>query len=72
LAEKFPLSDEKDNDPAVVKPPLDDVTVIETVTVFAGDELSFTTTLVTPTATPETDSVAPLMLAVAIEELGAV
>ncbi len=62
----------KDNDPAVVKPPPDVVTVIVTVTVFAGDELSFTMTLVEPAATPVTDSVAPLIVAVAIEEFGAV
>ena len=48
------------------------VTVIATVTVFAGDELSFTMTLVEPASTPITDSVAPLIAAVATEEVGAV
>src|SRR5450759_831068 len=46
------------------------VTVIATVTVFAGDELSFTMTLVEPASTPVTDSVAPLIAAVATEEFG--
>jgi hypothetical protein len=48
------------------------VTVIATVTVFAGDELSFTMTLVEPASTPVTDSVAPLIVAIATEEFGAV
>jgi hypothetical protein len=47
------------------------VTVIVTVTVFAGDELSFTMTLVEPASTPVRDSVAPLIVAVATEEFGA-
>ena len=55
-----------------VKPAAVAVTVIATVTVFAGDELSFTITLGEPAATPVTDSVAPLIVAVAIEEFGAV
>jgi sporulation-control protein spo0M len=48
------------------------VTVIATVTVFAGDELSFTITLVVPASTPVTDSVTPLIVAVATEEFGTV
>ena len=47
------------------------VTVIATVTVFAGDELSFTMMLVEPAPTPVTDSVVPLIVAVATEEFGA-
>jgi hypothetical protein len=55
-----------------VKPVAVAVTVIPTVTVFVGDELSFTTTLVVPTATPVTDSVEPLIVAVATVEVGLV
>ena len=48
------------------------VIVIATVTVFLGDELSFTTTLVEPAATPVTDSAEPLIVAVATEGFGSV
>jgi hypothetical protein len=48
------------------------VTVISTDTVFAGDELSFTMTLVEPASTPVMDSVAPLIVAVATEVFGTV
>jgi hypothetical protein len=62
----------KDSVPAIVKPPLNALTVIGSVTVFAGDELSFTTTLVDPAVTPVTESIAPLMVAVATNEVGPV
>lgn len=51
---------------------VDAVTVIFTDTVFAVAELSFTVTLVVPAPTPVIDSVEPLIVAVATEEVGAV
>ena len=62
--------DENDNVPDDVNIIEPEFTVILIVTVFAGLELSFTTIEVEPAATPCTVTVAPEMVAVAIEEDG--
>ena len=68
---KFPLSELNETVPDVPVGAVA-VTVISTDTVFAVAELSFTVTLVVPAPTPVIDSVEPLIVAVAMEEVGGV